>query len=116
MQINFAEAQRTIDEAETDLVFLDNLEGPDLSAYRNLLTLAKSLMPQFGVRVTGRVRWYNEIEGYGFVTGAGSQDAFIHKKSLHEAGIETLREGDGIEYTLLETPKGLQARAIARVK
>lgn len=126
-KINFAEAQQTIDEAETDLMFFETTtpnEPPSCAVlretcgpvYRKLLTLAKDLMPKFGQRATGRIRWYNETDGYGFVTGGNGRDAFVHKKSLHEAGIETLREGDKIEYTVVDSAKGLQARAIARIK
>lgn len=115
--VDYEKAQQVIDQAHAEIVRLEAEEAVDCVDYRNLLTLAKDLMPKFGQRMVGRVRWYNEKDGYGFVSADdGGPDAFIHKRALNEAALDTLREGDRLEYTMISTAKGLQARSIVRLR
>lgn len=115
--IDFEKARQTIEAAEVAMGLALFAVIPERAKpIEDLLTLAKALMPQHGVRLTGVIRWYNSEKGYGFVTADNGRDAFVHKRALNDAAIETLREGERIEYTLIEMPKGLQARAIVRLR
>ena len=59
---------------------------------------------------TGKVKWFNESKGYGFIEqDDGSGDVFVHFSAIQEEGFKTLREGQRVEFEIRETPKGLQA-------
>ncbi len=58
---------------------------------------------------TGRVKWFDAKKGYGFIVGPEDEDVFVHYSSIQEEGFRALREGDQVEYELIETPKGKQA-------
>lgn len=50
---------------------------------------------------TGTVKWFNPTKGYGFIQPSdGSSDAFVHISAVERAGLQTLREGQKVEYEL----------------
>ena len=52
---------------------------------------------------TGKIKWFNPAKGYGFIeNGTGSKDVFLHVSALEKAGIETLTEGEEIEFEIGE--------------
>ncbi|MEW6252111.1 MAG: cold shock domain-containing protein [Planctomycetota bacterium] len=57
----------------------------------------------------GRVKWFDTKKGYGFIVGPDGRDVFVHYSSIQGEGFRSLREGELVEYELLETPKGLAA-------
>ncbi len=57
----------------------------------------------------GKVKWFNDQKGFGFITGDDDQDAFVHFSAIEGDGFKSLREGDRVEYELENKPKGLQA-------
>lgn len=57
----------------------------------------------------GTVKWFNNEKGYGFIDCPGKDDIFVHYSAINCNGYKTLTEGQTVEFTLLETPKGLQA-------
>ncbi len=59
--------------------------------------------------MTGRVKWFNDKKGYGFIEVDGSQDVFVHHSSIQGEGFKSLREGDEVEFEVTKGPKGLQA-------
>ncbi len=61
---------------------------------------------------TGKVKWFNETKGYGFIEQEGEKDVFVHYTAIRMDGYRTLKEGQSVEYTVLETPKGLQASEV----
>ena len=64
------------------------------------------------MRRTGTVKWFNETKGYGFIEQEGDKDVFVHYSAIRMDGYRTLREGQPVEYTVMETPKGLQASEV----
>ena len=50
----------------------------------------------------GKIKWFNPTKGYGFIEQEGSKDVFLHVSALEEAGIETLKEGEEIEFEIGE--------------
>ena len=52
--------------------------------------------------ITGKIKWFNSAKGYGFIEQEGSKDVFLHVSALEEAGIETLKEGEEIEFEIGE--------------
>ncbi|HBX44259.1 MAG TPA: cold-shock protein [Deltaproteobacteria bacterium] len=61
---------------------------------------------------TGTVKWFNETKGYGFIEQEGEKDVFVHYTAIRMDGYRTLREGQSVQYTVMETPKGLQAAEV----
>ena len=51
---------------------------------------------------TGKIKWFNSAKGYGFIEQEGSKDVFLHVSALEQAGIETLKEGEEIEFEIGE--------------
>ncbi len=63
-----------------------------------------------GERETGTVKWFSNVKGYGFIDrDAGEGDVFVHYSSINADGYRSLNEGQRVEYTLTEGPKGLSA-------
>lgn len=63
--------------------------------------------------VTGTVKWFNESKGYGFITpNDGGKDVFAHANEIEGTGFKSLREGQTVEYTVTQSPKGPQASNI----
>ena len=57
----------------------------------------------------GRVKWFNNEKGYGFIEYTDKEDIFVHYSSIRQEGYKTLEEGQIVEFKLLETEKGFQA-------
>ena len=51
---------------------------------------------------TGKIKWFNPTRGYGFIENEGNKDVFLHVSALEEAGIDTLQEGEEIEFEIGE--------------
>jgi CspA family cold shock protein len=60
-------------------------------------------------RVQGTVKWFNASKGYGFISREGGEDVFVHYSAVQTDGYRTLDEGQRVEYTVEQGPKGLQA-------
>ena len=48
----------------------------------------------------GKIKWFNPTKGYGFIENEGSKDVFLHVSALEKAGIDTLKEGEEIEFEI----------------
>jgi len=66
-------------------------------------------------RVTGTVKWFSASKGYGFLEREGGPDVFVHFSALKMDGFRTLREGQQVEFTIEQGPKGLQAADVTLV-
>jgi CspA family cold shock protein len=66
-------------------------------------------------RVKGTVKWFNNAKGFGFITSsANEEDIFVHFRSITGEGYRTLNEGQEVEFSLVEGPKGLQAEEVCK--
>lgn len=61
------------------------------------------------MKENGKVKWFNEAKGYGFITRSTGEDVFVHFSEIKASGYRTLKEGQDVEFELLHGPKGLQA-------
>lgn len=59
--------------------------------------------------LVGKVRWFNNEKGYGFISNDVCDDIFVHYSSVSKKGYKTLKEGLQVKFKLIETDKGLQA-------
>jgi cold shock protein len=64
---------------------------------------------------TGRVKWFNDAKGFGFIEQENGEDVFVHFSSITADGFKSLKEGDPVEFEVAEGPKGLQAKNVIRV-
>jgi CspA family cold shock protein len=62
----------------------------------------------------GKVKWFNEVKGYGFVTMDNGKDVFVHYSAIQGDGFRTLNENDDVEFEVNEGPKGPQAVNVVR--
>jgi len=63
----------------------------------------------------GRVKWFNEKKGFGFISRDDGTDVFVHFSSIKKDGFKTLYEGDEVEFEVSQGPKGLQATDVTVV-
>lgn len=67
----------------------------------------------------GRVKWFNNDKGYGFIENENeelvNEDIFVHYSAIDQDGYKTLKEGEIVEFTLIETAKGNQAINVKEV-
>ena len=66
--------------------------------------------------LTGKVKWFNNEKGYGFIENNSGEDIFVHYSAIRHDGYKTLTEGQVVEFKLIETEKGLQAVDVKEVK
>lgn len=64
--------------------------------------------------VTGKVKWFNESKGYGFIEREGEDDVFVHYSAIQGEGFKTLKEGQFVEFEVKDGPKGVQATLVRR--
>jgi CspA family cold shock protein len=64
------------------------------------------------MKCTGRVKWFNETKGYGFIEQSGGKDVFVHYSAIRMDGYRTLKEGQEVEFEAQDTPRGLQASEV----
>ncbi len=68
------------------------------------------------MRTTGRVKWFNETKGFGFITpDDGTRDCFVHFSAISGSGFRTLAEGDEVEFDVVDGQKGPAAENVVRV-
>ena len=63
---------------------------------------------------TGKVKWFDTKKGYGFITGEQGQDVFVHYTSIIGEGFRSLKDGEVVQYEMVESEKGFQARNVFR--
>ncbi len=66
-------------------------------------------------RVVGTVKWFNGAKGYGFISREGGPDVFVHFSAIQADGFKSLEEGQKVEFTIEQGPKGLQAAQVVAV-
>jgi len=60
-------------------------------------------------RITGSVKWFNADKGYGFIARDNGSDVFVHHSAIQTSGFRTLTEGQRVEFSIEDSPKGPQA-------
>lgn len=64
----------------------------------------------------GKVKWFNNEKGYGFIEYKENEDIFVHYSAIKIDGYKTLKEGDYVSFRLINTDKGYQAQEVCPVK
>jgi cold shock protein len=66
-------------------------------------------------RLQGKVKWFNNTKGYGFIGQDGGPDVFVHYSAIEMDGFKTLQEGDTVEFEVVQGQKGPQADKVTKV-
>ena len=64
---------------------------------------------------SGRVKWFNDAKGYGFIEQEGGEDVLVHFSAIKADGFKSLAEGQQVEFDIVQGPKGLQAANVTKV-
>ncbi|MBI4641705.1 MAG: cold-shock protein [Candidatus Tectomicrobia bacterium] len=62
----------------------------------------------------GKVKWFNESKGYGFIEQEEGEDVFVHFSAIKEEGFKTLKEGQLVEFDIVQGTKGPQAANVVK--
>ncbi len=66
--------------------------------------------------VQGKVKWFSNVKGFGFIEQEGGQDVFVHYSSIQGEGYKTLEEGDVVSFEIIQGEKGPQASSVVKNK
>jgi len=64
----------------------------------------------------GVVKWFNNEKGYGFIRRDSGEDVFVHHSAIQGSGFKSLDEGDHVEFTVTQGPKGYQAQEVVKLQ
>ena len=67
------------------------------------------------MRSTGKVKWFNDAKGFGFITTESGEDVFVHFSAITGNGYRSLAEGAAVELDVQQGPKGLQAANVIAI-
>jgi len=97
----------------------------DLVLTRNSNGIISRQRPQFGqwsgeegfsmANAQGKVKWFNDAKGYGFIAREDGPDVFVHYSAIQGDGFRSLAEGQTVSFEVTEGPKGLQATNVVKV-
>jgi cold shock protein len=65
---------------------------------------------------TGKVKWFNEAKGFGFIAAENGPDVFVHYGDIQGDGFRTLAEGDSVEFEITQGPKGPKALNVRKTQ
>ncbi|ASV33684.1 cold-shock protein [Candidatus Williamhamiltonella defendens] len=67
-------------------------------------------------KIKGKVKWFNESKGFGFITpDDNSKDVFVHFSAIQDSGFKTLNEGQGVEFEIADGQKGPSAAGVNKI-
>ncbi len=65
---------------------------------------------------SGKVKWFDNKKGFGFIEGEGGKDVFVHHTAIDAKGFKTLTEGEIVSYELITSDKGMKAQNVQRAQ
>ena len=96
----------------TTILAIDKSSGPGIGCRAGVLPVSAFAE---AVRMTkGKVKWFNDAKGYGFIEQEGGEDVFVHFSAIQMDGFRTLAEGQAVEFEVKAGEKGLHASNVVR--
>ncbi len=90
--------------------------SPKLERFLNSYKRAAKNKTRKGSKMTeGRVKWFNESKGYGFIERDGGGDLFVHFSAIEGSGFKSLSEGERVSFVEEQGPKGPQATQVKKL-
>jgi CspA family cold shock protein len=87
---------------------------PAIDRAKNAKRLEGAVIPMDTEKETGKVKWFNNAKGYGFIERTTGGDVFVHHTAIQMNGFRTLAEGETVSFTVTRGPKGLQAEHVTK--
>jgi CspA family cold shock protein len=85
--------------------------GPIVRAF-----LTNTVKEQHSMRIKGKVKWFNDAKGFGFITPEnGEKDCFVHHSAIQGSGFKSLAEGDTVEFEVIQGQKGPAASNVTKI-
>lgn len=66
--------------------------------------------------MTGKVKWFSNAKGYGFIEKENGEDVFVHYSAIQEDGFKALEEGERVQFEIVQGEKGPQAANVTKLK
>ena len=67
------------------------------------------------MKETGKVKWFNDAKGFGFISRETGPDVFVHHSAIQSDGFRTLAEDQDVEFEVVQGPKGAQAQNVVKL-
>jgi cold shock protein len=78
-------------------------------------SLDNQFSQEWDMRTTGKVKWFNDAKGFGFITpDSGEKDCFVHYSAIQGSGFKSLAEGDSVEFDIVQGAKGPAAENVSK--
>ena len=77
--------------------------------------MARSVGGFLAMKETGKVKWFNDSKGFGFISRESGPDVFVHHSAIQGEGFRSLAEDQAVEFEVVQGPKGPQAQNVVKL-
>ncbi len=85
-----------------------------MAQYDGRVCVSKRFACRTTIMASGKIKWFDNKKGFGFISQASGQDVFVHHSSIEGEGFKTLEEGEDVSFEIIESDKGPKAQNVQR--